>query len=327
MITGYCLRRSSTWRPSLADLLTDGPKSSNELAQATRTYAPSLARLLRALVGLGVFAEDADGRVTLTSLGACLQSGAPGSVRAAALMFGETLYRTWGGLLHSVQTGDPAFGQVFGMPIYQYFAQHPDDAAVFNEAMIAMTTQVAAAVVAAYDFSRFRTLVDVGGGHGTLTTAVLCATPALKGAVFDVPKVADGARTYLEAAGLAERCTVVGGDFFASVPGGGDAYILKSIIHAYDDEHATRILTNCHRAMKENGVLLLIERVLPTRIAQSSATQAVTLNDLNMLVTSGGHERTEAEFRALFAAAGFRLTNIVATQAPMGFSVIEGVRG
>lgn len=166
----------------------------------------------------------------------------------------------------------------------------------------------------------------MGGGHGTLAAAVLRATPTLKGVVFDVPTVADGARKYLETAGLAGRCTVVGGDFFASVPGGSDAYILKSIIHAYDDERAILILTHCHRAMEENGTLLLIERILPARTAQSIATQAITLNDLNMLVTSGGHERTAAEFRALFAAAGFRLTNIIATQAPMGFSVVEGVR-
>lgn len=231
MITGYWPAQVVYVAAKLriADLLKDGPKNSDELAAASQTHGPSLVRLLRVLVGLGVFAEGADGRFALTPLGACLQNGAPGSVRAAALMFGETLYRTWGGLLHSVQTGEPAWGQVLGMPIY-HFAQHPDDAAVFNEAMIAMTTQVAAAVVAAYDFSRFRTLVDVGGGHGTLTTAVLRATPALKGVVFDVPKVADGARKYLEAGGLAGRCTVMGGDFFASVPGGGDAYILKSII-------------------------------------------------------------------------------------------------
>jgi len=241
-------------------------------------------------------------------------------------MFGETLYRTWGGLLHSVQTGEPAFSQVFDMPIYQYLTQHPEAAAVFNEAMIQMTTQVASAVVAAYDFSRFRTLVDVGGGYGTLVAAVLRATPTLSGIVFDLPRVADGARKYLEAVGLAERCLVVGGDFFESVSGGGDAYILKSIIHAYDDGRATRILTHCHRAVEEKGTLLLVERVLPARISQSNPAQAVTLNDLNMLVTSGGHERTEAEFRALFSVAGFRLTNIIATQAPMGFSVIEGVR-
>lgn len=328
MITGYWPAQVVyvAARLGLADLLADGPKSRDELAQVMRTHAPSLVRLLRALVGLGLFAEEADGRFALTPLGACLRSEAPGSVRAAVLMFGETLYRAWGSLLHSVQTGEPALGHVLGMPIYQYFAQHPDDAAVFNEAMIAMTTQVAAAVVAVYDFSRFRTLVDVGGGHGTLAAAVLRATPTLKGIVFDVPQVAVGARTYLATAGLAERCTVVGGDFFASVPYGGDAYILKSIIHAYDDERAARILTNCHQAMEENGTLLLIERVLPARIAQSSAAQAVTLNDLNMLVTSGGRERTEAEFRALFAAAGFRLTNIIVTQAPMGFRMIEGGR-
>lgn len=310
----------------IADLLKDGPQSSDVLALATKAHAPSLARLMRALVGIGVCAEDADGRFTLTPLGACLQSGGPGSVRAAALMFGETLYQAWGGLLHSVQTGETAFGQVFAMPIYQYFTQHPEAAAVFNEAMIAMTTQVATAVVAAYDFSRFRTLVDVGGGHGTLAAAILKATPALSGVVFDLPRVAEGAKKYIEAAGLTGRCTVVGGDFFESTPDGGDLYILKSIIHAWDDEHSVRILKHCHRGMVPNGTLLLVERVLPAQVSPTGAAQAVVLNDLNMLVTGGGYERTEAEFRALFSAAGFRLTRILSIQAPMGFSLIEGVR-
>ena len=310
----------------LADLLKDGPKSSDELAQATATHAPSLARLLRALASEGVFTEEEDGRFGLTPLSMCLQSEEPGSVRAAAVMFGETLYQAWGGLLQSVRTGEPAFGSVLGMPIYQYFAQHPEAAAVFNEAMIAMTTQVATAVVAAYAFSRFRQLVDVGGGYGTLVAAILHATPTLTGVVFDLHRVAEGARKYLESIGLAGRCAITGGDFFESVPNGGDAYILKSIIHAWDDERSIRILTNCHRAMAEKGTLLLVERVLPARTSYSSATQAVTLNDLNMLVTSGGHERTEAAFRALFKAAGFTLTRVITTQAPMGFSLIEGVR-
>ncbi len=310
----------------IADLLQDGPQSGDALAQATRAHAPSLTRLMRALVGIGVCAEDADGRFTLTTLGACLQSEVPGSVRAAALMFGETLYRAWGGLLHSVQTGEVAFTHAFAMPIYQYFAQHPEAAAIFNEAMIALTTQVATAVVAAYDFSRFRTLVDVGGGHGTLAAAILKATPALSGVVFDLPRVAEGAKKYIEAVGLTGRCTVVGGDFFESAPGGGDLYILKSIIHAWDDERSVRILTNCHRAMAENGTLLLVERVLPAQLSPTDTAQAVVLNDLNMLVTGGGYERTEAEFHTLFRAAGFRLTRLLSTQAIMGFSVIEGVR-
>ena len=310
----------------IADLLKDGPQSSDALALATKAHAPSLARFMRALVGIGVCAEDADGWFTLTPLGACLQSGVPGSVRAAALMFGETLYRAWGGLLHSVQTGETAFTHAFAMPIYQYFAQHPEAAAVFNEAMIAMTTQVATAVVAAYDFSRFHTLVDIGGGHGTLAAAILKATPALSGVVFDLPRVAEGAKKYIEAAGLTGRCTVVGGDFFESAPDGGDLYILKSIIHAWDDEHSVRILKHCHRGMVPNGTLLLVERVLPAQVSPTGAAQAVVLNDLNMLVTGGGYERTEAEFRALFSAAGFRLTRILSTQAPMGFSLIEGVR-
>lgn len=290
MITGYWVAQVIyvAAKLGIADFLKDGPKSSAELAEATQTHAQSLARLLHALTSIGVFAENEDGRFTLTPLGACLQSKVPGSVRASTLMFGEALYRTWGGLLHSVQTGEPAFSQVFDMPIYQYFPQHPEAAAVFNEAMIEMTTHVATAVVVAYDFSRFRTLVDVGGGYGTLVAAVLHATPTLTGVVFDLPRVAEGAKKYLDTVGLTGRCAVTSGDFFESVPGGGDAYILKSIIHAYADERATRILTNCHRAMAEEGTLLLIERVLPARISQSGAAQAVTLNDLNMLVTSGG---------------------------------------
>jgi 16S rRNA G1207 methylase RsmC len=188
--------------------------------------------------------------------------------------------------------------------------------------MTELTTQVSTAVVAGYDFSRFGKIVDVGGGHGTLLLSILEANPQLSGILFDLPHVTESAKKHLEAAGLTGRCEVVAGDFFASMPGRGDAYILKNIIHDWDDERALQILQNCHRAMAENGKLLLVESVIPPGNEPSFSK----LGDLNMLVMAGGCERTEAEYRALFAASGFQLTRVIPLPSPFGFSVIEGVR-
>ena len=216
-----------------------------------------------------------------------------------------------------MRTGEPAVKHVF-----ECLAQNPESAAIFSEAMAELTTQVSTAVVAAYDFSRFSKIVDIGGGNGTLILSILQANPQMSGILFDLPHVVEDARKHLDAAGLTGRCEVVAGDFFVSVPSGGDAYILKNIIHDWDDERALKILQNCHRAMAKNGKLLLVEGVIPPGNEPSFGK----LLDLNMLVMAGGCERTEAEYRALFAAAGFTLTNVVPLQSLLGFSVIEGVR-
>jgi len=308
----------------IADLLGNGPRRHDELAKATGTHAPSLRRVLRLLASTGVFAETEDGRFELTPVGSCLQSG-PGSFRPVALLFTSPGVRAaWGDLLHSVQTGEPALHHVFGVVSFEYFAQHPEEAAVFDEAMGAFTAMVAIAVAAAYDFSRFGTIIDVGGGEGALLAGILRANPALRGVVFDMARVSEGANETIAAAGLGDRCEFVGGDFFEAVPGGGDAYILKHVIHDWDDERAVRILRNCRRAMKAEGKLLIVEGVYPERIDQSVVSRGAAANDVNMLVCTGGRQRAEAEFRALFDAAGFELTRIVPTQAMS--SVIEGVR-
>ena len=308
----------------IADLLGTGPQRCDDLAKATGTHAPALRRVLRLLASAGVFAETEDGRFELTPVGSCLQSG-PGSFRPVALLFTSPGVRAaWGDLLHSVRTGEPALNHVFGMGSFEYFAQHPEEAAVFDEAMGAFTAMVAIAVAAAYDFSRFGTIIDVGGGEGALLAGILRANPALRGVVFDMPRVAEGANETIAAAGLGDRCEFVGGDFFEAVPGGGDAYILKHVIHDWDDERAVRILRNCRRAMKAEGKLLIVEGVYPERIDRSVVSRGAAANDVNMLVCTGGRQRAEAEFRALFDAAGFELTRIVPTQAMS--SVIEGVR-
>ena len=222
----------------IADLLGTGPQRCDDLAKATGTHAPALRRVLRLLASAGVFAETEDGRFELTPVGSCLQSG-PGSFRPVALLFTSPGVRAaWGDLLHSVRTGEPALNHVFGMGSFEYFAQHPEEAAVFDEAMGAFTAMVAIAVAAAYDFSRFGTIIDVGGGEGALLAGILRANPALRGVVFDMPRVAEGANETIAAAGLGDRCEFVGGDFFEAVPGGGDAYILKHVIHDWDDERA-----------------------------------------------------------------------------------------
>jgi hypothetical protein len=319
LVTGYWVSQTIyvAAKLGIADLLKDGPQHSDELAQATGTHGRSLYRLLRALASVGVLAEAEDGCFGLTPLGEYLQTGTPGSVRAITINHGERLYRPWGDLLHSVRTGEPAVKHIF-----KCLAQNPESAVIFSEAMAEITTQVSTAVVAAYDFSRFSKIVDIGGGNGTLILSVLQANPKMSGVLFDLPYVVEDAQKHIEAVGLTGCCEIVAGDFFASVPSGGDAYILKNIIHDWDDEHALKILQNCHSAMAENGKLLLVEEV----ILPGNEPSFGKLVDLNMLVMAGGGERTEAEYRALFAVAGFTLTNVIPLQSSFGLSVIEGVR-
>jgi hypothetical protein len=310
-------------RLGVADHLANGPRHVDELAQATRAHGPSLNRLMRLLASAGVFTEEGPGRFALTPVGDWLRSDRPGSSRATALLFAGPTQRAWGALLYSVQTGEASFQHVTGMDPFQYFAQHPEEAAVFNDAMTAISTQVANALPAAYDFSPFGTVADVGGGHGVLLGAILRANPAARGVLFELPPVAEGARKKIAALGLSGRCEVVGGDFFESVPAGADAYILKSVIHDWDDARGIQILKNCHRAMAPRGRLLLVEMVLPDRVGPSPWNQIVTGSDVNMLVNIGGRERTDGEFRSLFEAVGFRLTRILPIEGSVA-CVLEG---
>lgn len=323
MISGFWISRAIyiAAKLGIADHLRDGHKTAEELAAATGTHASSLYRVLRALASVGVFVEDETKGFTLTPLAETLRTDAPGSLRAfATVELGEEHYPAWGELLHSVKTGEIAFDRAFDMPVWNFFEQNPENAKTFNDAMTGMTLAVNDAVLSSYDFSSISKIVDVGGGHGSLIASILKANPQMKGVLFDAPSVIEGARSRIEAEGITDHCELAAGDFFQSVPGGGDAYILKWIIHDWDDERSITILRNCHRAMTENGKLLLVEAVVP----RGSEPHFSKFIDLNMLVMTGGRERTENEYRMLLEATGFKLTRIIATESPM--SVIEGER-
>jgi SAM-dependent methyltransferase len=284
------------------------PRTPDELASLVGADAGALRRILRALASLGVFAEGAGGAFTLTPLAQPLRSDVPGSLRGAALLYGEEwLWRAYGRVSHSAMTGRSAFAAVHGQPFYDYLHDHPDAAAQFQAAMSDFSAQEADAICAAYDFASIATVVDVGGGHGALLTALLRAYPNLTGAVFDLASTVADARARLAASGLADRATAIAGDFLTEVPRGADLYLLKSVIHNWDDDDAVRILRTCRGAMSDRARLLVIERVIPAGNAPSEAK----LFDINMLVVVGGRERSEAEHRALLAAAGFSLTRVV----------------
>lgn len=305
----------------IADLLQDGPKSTTDLAKATSTHAPSLYRALRALAGMGVFAEIEPRYFALTPLADLLRTNAPSSLKGLALMTGSEWHnRSWEHLLESVHTGKSYFENIHGVGLYEYLRQHPADQDNLAEAMASMSKQDAVVVCAAYDFSTFHTLVDVGGGTGYFLAAILKATPTLRGILLDQPGVADQARPRMKAEGLEDRCQVVGGDFFSSVPQGGDGYTIKGVIFNWDDERTTQILANCRQAMNPRGRVLVIESVMPPGNAPSPAK----VLDIEMLVgTDGGVARTEAEFRGLFARAGLKVSRILSL--PSLYSIIEGV--
>jgi O-methyltransferase domain/Dimerisation domain len=312
-------------RIGLPDLLAGRPASAEDLARDTGSHAPSLRRLLRALACYGVFSELDDGRFALGSLGASLRTDAPDSVRALVLMWGdEDFWRTWAELEHCVRTGRTAAEHLFGADdAFRRYAADARFGAVFNAGMTVLSATTAAAVVAGYDFSGAGSIVDVGGGHGHLIAAILRANPDLRGVLMDLPSVIEGAPPLLAEAGVAGRCELVGGDMFAGIPPGGGLYLLSRVLDSFDDARATAILENCRRAMGERGRLLLIEPVLPHRIEAAAvpAIQSDMLMDLNMLVRTGGRERTEAQYRAFLASAGLRLERTVATRAPV--SLVE----
>jgi SAM-dependent methyltransferase len=304
----------------IADHLVDGPRSSEELAQATSTHPQSLYRLLRVLCSVGVFNEIQANSFVQTPLSECLRSGVPGSMRSWLRMIGRKVrYHTDAEALHSVKTGEPAFKRVTGMDYFSYLAAHAEEGEIFNQAMSDMGKGVAAAVAQSYDFSGIGKIVDVGGGYGTLIAAILQKYPQMTGILFDSPHVAERARESIASAGLANRCEVVGGDFFQSVPAGCDAYLLRWIIHNWDQERAITILRNCRQAMGANSRLLLIEMVLPA----GNEPHPGKFLDYIMLTTLPGRERTEEEYANLLHEADLRLNKVAPTGSPM--SVIEAV--
>ena len=305
----------------IPDLLREGPRSAEELAAKTGTHAPSLYRVLRALTTVGVLFEDERGNFYLTPLSLHLRSEVHGSLRSMAIMFGEPWHwDVWGSLLHSVRTGQPAFEHVHGMGTYEYVTEHADVAAVYDSAMTSITRQTAAAIADGYDFDGVKTIVDIGGGHGTLLIDLLTAHPHLSGTVYDLPHVVEGAKPAIEAAGLADRLYAVGGDCFEHIPPGADAYITKSFIHSFDDEQASRVLRTIREAMPPHGRVLVCEMVLP----DDNEPHFGKLLDIEMLTQSAdGRDRTQDQFRELFASAGLTLRKVHDTDSPV--SVIEGV--
>ncbi len=304
----------------IADLLARGPRDIDYLAQAADADAPSLYRVMRALSSFGVFEERADRVFCLTPTAELLKSSSPRSLRDLAIFMGEDWHwRVWGRTLYSVRTGKAAWEQEHGQDVFPYFATNPEAARIFDRAMTSLSNLAIDAVVQSYDFSDIETLVDVAGGHGRLLSAILNANPTLKGVLFDQSHVIEGAMESERIIALRGRCELVDGDFFQTVPAGADAYIMKHIIHDWDDERALRILRNIKNVMKANGRVLLVESVITDRNQHDFGK----LLDIEMLVSPGGKERTAEEYADLFDRAGLRLTRIVPTQSP--YSVIEAV--
>lgn len=319
MVNGYQVSQAIYVAATLgiADLLTDGSRTSDELAVATETDPPTLYRLLRALAAVGVLHEEDGRRFALTLVGEQLRSDHPQSIHGWAAFIGRPYYwRAWGHLLESVRTGENAFRLLNGTDIWSYRAERPDESAIFDRAMMALTAASNRALLDAYDFGRFETVCDVGGGNGALLASLLAKYQEMQGILFDQPHVVANAADVLR--DVTDRCRVVPGSFFESVPEGGDAYVLKAIIHDWDDEQSTTILRACRRAVN-GGSLLVVERI----IGDLNEDPATKFGDLNMLVAPGGQERAVEEFAALLAAAGFELRGV--TETSSGVSVLEGV--
>jgi O-methyltransferase/methyltransferase family protein len=321
MVTGYWLSQAIyvAAKLGLADLLKDGPKSCAALAAATGADGQSLFRLMRTLSSVGVFARVQNDHFALSSAGESLQSHVPGSLRAMVLTIGEIHYQAWGNLLHSIQTGSPAFNATFGTGLFDYLQRNPESADTFNNGMTDLSSMLAYAVSLAYDFSGISSIIDIGGGQGRFLRTVLELNPEMKGTVFDTPSTIATAKQPLNGDTCGGRYSTAAGNFFDSVPEGAEAYILCGVIHDWDDDHGIRILKNCRRAMAKNGRLLLVEMVVPEKDGNCFSK----LLDLNMLVMTGGRERTQSEFCALLGAAGYQLTKVIPTIAPQ--SMIEAV--
>jgi hypothetical protein len=322
MAAGYWLSQALfvAAKLGIADRIGTVGKSADELATETGSHAPSLYRLLRALASVGVFAEDSQGRFQLTPLSQPLRQDAPGSKRAMILMTGGEQYRAWGELLHSVQTGKTGFEHVFGQPLFNYLSERPEQAKLFDAAMVSIHGPETGAMLDAYDFSGIETLADLGGGNGSVLSAVLEKHEKMRGILYDLPGVADRARQRIASTGLADRLQVIGGSFFESVPAGADAYFLRHILHDWYDAECLKILRAIHLASPTHARLLVVESVIPPGNEPSFGK----LLDLAMLVIPGGKERTENEYRELFRQGGFTLQRIVQTAAEV--SILEAVK-
>ena len=316
LIGGFWIARSIYLAAQIgvADAVDDQPKTIAQLAAETNTEPRSLYRLLRALASVGIFSEVSDQCFALTPLAATLKSDSPGSMRYAALaQLGDDHSLGWSNGLHSLKTGEVAFNAAAGMPVWEYYAQHPEAGQVFSQSMTNMGNPISQAVAATYDFSQFKTIVDVGGAQGSLISAIVQSYPHLKGILFDLPEI-------IANVSVDDNIQPIVGNFFESVPSGGDAYLMRWIIHDWDDEKSSMILKNCHQAMPDHSKLLLVESIIPPGNEPAPAKFV----DLIMLLMTGGRERTEAEYRSLLRSSGFELTQVIPT--PSMFSIIEAVK-
>ncbi|MCW1921750.1 acetylserotonin O-methyltransferase [Luteolibacter arcticus] len=302
----------------IADHLAGGPQGAVALAEATGTHAPSLYRLMRTLASLGILEEDGSSRFALTPLGEALKTGAPGAARATILtVASESWVQGFAQLPHSLATGESGFEKLFGMPIFDWLAQRPEEASLFSETMVGIHGGEPPAVIAAYDFSGLGTIVDIGGATGDLLTTILQRYPNSQGVLYDLPHVVLDAPALIAARGLTDRILIESGSFFDDVPAGADAYLLSHIIHDWSEEQCLTILGHCRRAMHPGSRLLLIEMVLPA----GNTPHPGKMLDMMMLVGPGGQERTEPEYAALLAKAGLQLKRVVPTASPV--SVVE----
>jgi SAM-dependent methyltransferase len=303
---------------NVADKLVDGARSADELAVELSAHPQALYRVLRAVASIGIFAEDEHGRFALTPTAACLRSDVAGSLRDAAIMFSlEPFWNPYSDLLHSVMTGEPAFNRRYGMSIYDYLERHPADARTFRAAAATFHAQGIEAIIGAYDFSRHRTVIDLGGGTGALLAGILATYPSVQGVLFERPSALAAAAATFERDGVTDRVAFVAGDFFASVPGGADAYLIKSCLHNFDDERAGAVLRAIRRAIPDRAPLLVAETVIP----DGNGAHYSKFDDVEMLAIAGGADRTGREWAALLEIAGFGLQQVV----PCGdrFSLLE----
>jgi hypothetical protein len=324
MVSGYWLSQaiSVAAKLNIADSLESGPKTCDALAQEVEAHVPSLYRLMRALASVGIFEETEPHTFQLTPLAEYLRQDHPQSIKATAIMLGEMPhYQAWGNVFYSIQTGKPAFDQQFGQNVFEYFKTHPADAEIFEQSMNSFSLSEEKAVLEVYDFSEFKTIVDVGGGYGEMLGTFLQKYPNLDGILFDEDYVIAHCQPTLAKHGIADRCQTVSGSFFEAIPTGGDAYLLKHIVHDWDDERSIAILKNCCQSMGNQSKILVMEMI----IDPGNQPSAAKFLDLNMLVMCpGGKERTESEFQVLFEAAGLQLSRIVRTAEDI--CILEGCK-
>jgi len=320
MLGGYWITQAIYVAAELgiADLLVNGPLTVEELANHSNADSKALYRVLRALASAGIFSENGDRTFSLTPLADNLRSDIPGSQRSFAIMSGAEFFQTWGSLLHSVRTGEDAFSKVYGKPFFQYMTENPERHRLYDAAMNGIHDFETEPVINAYDFSRFRSLVDIGGGNGLQLAKILKRNSVLNGILFDLPAVAESARPVISDFCLNGRCQIIGGDFFSSVPPGADAYIMRHVIHDWEDDMSVTILRNCRDAMNPGGKVLVVESVIP----EGNIPCFGKWLDLMMLLVKG-IERTESQYRQLFKAAGLKLNRIVTTEHEI--SIIEGI--